>query len=500
MNILHYLSGIAGRVKLLVTSDAKWPLLLLVVVSLAHFPAAALFLESWTTPGDRYAHGVLLLLVVIVLLSRFNGCLVRHSPLYTAITLLALLALSALCWLAILLDVSLVQMVLLPILMAVGAFVLFERAIAIRLTPVFLYLLLTTPMWNPANEVLKSITVVMSSGLLSLLMVPVHVVDFYIAIPGGLFEVEDGCSGFKYFISSLSLMSLLLLVGEGSYRRKAVLFVFGILLALAANWVRVATVVVVGHVYGLDHPLVTDHDNLGWFIYGLMLALFFWIGKPAIHSFSLTFDVVPSSNPPALGMLLKGLVLCLPLSVVLMAMALLPATATQETRLVFQPGKFWRVDAAPGGLWRPDFPNARLQQIQTFISARDASVASVHWYEHAILGMNKAFLNFEYSWAPDGWEVISDLPAVTVAGIPFAQMIVADTRSNAKHLVLYAYRVDDQFTLSRLTVKRLRLQALLDQRGSAGVLVFDMPCQQADCESSAVKMNRLIELGRTQFQ
>jgi exosortase/archaeosortase family protein len=46
-----------------------------------------------------------------------------------------------------------------------------------------------------------------------------------------------------------------------------------LLLALLGNWLRIISIVIVGHVTEMQSPLVSDHGTFGWLIFAALLTI-----------------------------------------------------------------------------------------------------------------------------------------------------------------------------------------------------------------------------------
>ncbi len=94
----------------------------------------------------------------------------------------------------------------------------------------------------------------------------------FIHTPKGIIWVKEGCSGHKYFVTAGTL-TLIFIGLERMKLLQGSLFLAGALLvSVLANWVRVLILIFVGYTQGLDHPLMDDHDNLGWVVFALMFV------------------------------------------------------------------------------------------------------------------------------------------------------------------------------------------------------------------------------------
>jgi exosortase len=64
-----------------------------------------------------------------------------------------------------------------------------------------------TPVWGPINEFLQWSSVKAVNYIMSFTGIPTFVYEEYVEIPAGTFEIADGCSGLRYVIAALALVT-----------------------------------------------------------------------------------------------------------------------------------------------------------------------------------------------------------------------------------------------------------------------------------------------------
>jgi exosortase len=64
-----------------------------------------------------------------------------------------------------------------------------------------------TPVWGPINEFLQWSSVKAVTYIMSFTGIPTFVYEEYVEIPAGTFEIADGCSGLRYVIAALALVT-----------------------------------------------------------------------------------------------------------------------------------------------------------------------------------------------------------------------------------------------------------------------------------------------------
>ena len=184
---------------------------------------------------------------------------------------------SAVC-LGVVISVSFYHPILLPALLLVLAYYLnSERPDPARILVVFLLLVFSLPYFSKLVPVLQWVTVGVTENLLGLAGIPTLVQANYIAIPGGRFLVEEGCSGYSFLASNLLLLFLLSLMARFNWRQFLLGLGLSVLMALLVNWIRVVLIILFAHNFGVAHDFVSDHYTFGWIVYTIFLLPYFYL-------------------------------------------------------------------------------------------------------------------------------------------------------------------------------------------------------------------------------
>lgn len=139
------------------------------------------------------------------------------------------------------------------------------------------YLLLAVPIWSAALPVLQQGTAVASAAIVRGFGVPVFLDGYFLSVPNGSFVVAEVCAGLRYLMATMSIVALLAWQQRPSWRFALVILPLGVGFALILNWVRVVVIIMTGHLFGMEHPLVSSHNTFGWglFAVGLVLLCYF---------------------------------------------------------------------------------------------------------------------------------------------------------------------------------------------------------------------------------
>jgi len=211
-------------------------------------------------------------------------------------------------------------LLLVPVILALAVAALFGPAAwrAARLPIAFL--LFAVPTWDYLSPPAQSASIYVARFLLRSVSVPAYFDGNLVQVPDGVFAIEGGCSGLHYIIVALAVATLLGELRGDSWRMRLRWLAIALLLALLANWLRVFSIIVIGHMTHMQSYLVrVSHYGYGWVVFAVALAALFVIERraPPGHAQpgSGRVDTVAASPPAAGGpawRLAVCLILCLP--------------------------------------------------------------------------------------------------------------------------------------------------------------------------------------------
>ncbi len=149
---------------------------------------------------------------------------------------------------------------------------LFGLQVAKKLRLATFIMLMAMPAWFIIQPLLQSLTVFFVSNIVSWLDLTTYIYKNYIEVPSGTIHVAGGCSGIKYFTSAISIALIASAINHRNFRSTMISVIIAATLSLFANWIRVLILVLYGYYEGIDHPLMADHDGMGWVIFAIVLA------------------------------------------------------------------------------------------------------------------------------------------------------------------------------------------------------------------------------------
>jgi exosortase A len=235
-------------------------------------------IEQWWI-NDGYGHGLVILPAIVYLLWLRKERIVRELPTPSWLGVAALAGVMV-GWLGFHIIGVMVaeQIVVVFLLVAIvyaqcGARV--SRIVALPL----LYLLLAVPFWNVLVPWLQSDTANASAAIVRWLGVPVYLEGVYMSIPDGQFLVADVCAGLRFVLAALSLSGFYSLLNLQRLSTRLTLLVVAFVVSVVFNWIRVASIVLIGHHSQMQSPLVGSHNELGWVLFVGVVAVILVVGR-----------------------------------------------------------------------------------------------------------------------------------------------------------------------------------------------------------------------------
>jgi exosortase A len=228
--------------------------------------------------SDTYAYGPLVPLISGYLIYRLRGELAAIAARQSWWLVLPL-ALAGCVWFAAAsIDLQAVEQLAL-VSMVIGLVALFfgHNIARAALFPLcFLYL--AVPLGDGLAPYLTEMTADAVVWTLAIAGVPVFREGTELMLPTGNWSVIEACSGMQFFTATALIALLFAYLNYRSYRRRCLFIAAAMLVAVVANWVRAASIVLIGHLTEMESSLVKDHILYGWILYGVAIFIVMHVG------------------------------------------------------------------------------------------------------------------------------------------------------------------------------------------------------------------------------
>lgn len=447
---------------------------MLLVLNLVVYRETVVYLVGlWSQlSSGNFAHGFLVLGISAYLILDKRHELSRLAPsiYYRAIPAIFV---AALVWLvAAISDVQSIQAagLLLVVLSIVWVF-LGRQVTWVLLFPI-LFLGFAIPIWFPLLPLLQELTVEVVFGIIRLLGVPALRQDIMIVLPAGSLSVEETCSGLRYLMAALTLGTLYAYLNYTNIRTRLVVVCISAGAAVLANLLRVLIVVYLAYVSDMQHPLVSDHVMLGWYLFGgLVAVLLFTDARLHRHHHSVTSIAGAERNAVAAGDSDKGAVKFL-LAFIACAALLFAGPAVvyrlhNQTQLDSGNVKLkltagvsgWTGPVDSRNDWMPDYRGAVTRK-QDYVKDSARVTVYVGYYpsqrqgEELVNALNRISNN-------DTWRTHYAHAGVRQNGDRYVLEQLIERNDGTKKLVWYWYRVAGRLTTNKYVVKVLQVMGLM---------------------------------------
>lgn len=485
-------------------SARRQALALLPVAALAalFFPTLVAYIDTWQTPA--YNHGSIAAAAALWLIWRERVHL-RPGPAGWRSAVAA--GLLSLIWLAsMVMGVRSVGQAVLPLLfLAWTAAALGQRA-ALRVLPATALLLLAVPVWEVLVPPLRGMTVAISTTLLRLVQIPAVIEGNMVHLRLGSFLIEDGCAGLAYLLAGASIGTIHAHVLLRQWKSRALVIAVAAGLAIVGNWLRVTSIIIIGHATEMRSSLVEEHLTFGWAIFLLGLGLFFPLaarvqrrersaGGGGPVGTDATARAADGSLPPSSLWTLPGVrratlaVVAGPL--VFYAVGALPSRAPSEPVLPVAAAGW---EAGSTGLerpfgWTPAFAGAGRRSSRSWSGNGGRVLVDRLVYEEQAHGAE--LIGYGSRIAADSLVIVERL--MGPVGAPRRLVNEAIVREEDGHLLVwYWYRVGGVETQSAARAKLLELWAFFTRRRTSELVAISTPCGMESCIEAYHTLSRFL--------
>lgn len=475
---------------------ALWLALLVAMVGAAIGLYAGL--ERLATRWDYpYDHSWLVLGMTAWLLRRavLAARIERIAPSAAGLVVLAALVLGY--GLLEVLDVSLGMHVVLPLmvwaLVASLAGLPLARVAAVPLAMLYF----TIPIWDltipPLQEISSSVvkTLVGWTGLVA------YTVGNLITIPSGSFEIAEGCSGMRYFLVSLAITAFIGLSWYERWRTRLLLMAVAGLAAMASNWIRIYTLILIGDATDMQHYVIAkSHDGYGWLVYVVFLLPVLWFARVLDKREPPEPRAVEAPRESGIAPNASFIVFGLMAAAILASPALMRGDSADppppaDVRLMPFGGSGW-IPVATSDTWQPQFRSPYFSTHEALQSESDLKV-DVYVARYLRQRPGSKLVSTRNRVSPQ-WQVTASGDREVSIGTDVRRLDETEVvLGSERRLVWHWFLVGGKPTHERLNAKLLEVGALARGRRDGAVIALSAPCG-ANCNDAAAGMSELIRI------
>jgi EpsI family protein len=259
----------AGTVKLLLWGAFA-------VVLAAYLPTILSFFRVWGR--YNYSHGYIIAPLVAWLVWRKRQKLATDVQ-DLRVAYLGLILLSVIWLLAMIMEMQVVHQGLLPIVLLLWVAAVFGANTGRVLIPIVGVFFLAVPFWELLIVPLQMITVTVSGFIVKLAGISADIRGEVILLPSGSIHVADTCAGLRFFLVGLVLGAIYGQIFLKNWRSQVLVFGLAGLISMIANWIRVTSLVFIGHFTQMESGLLSSHVTFGWVIFTLSLVPLFVLAR-----------------------------------------------------------------------------------------------------------------------------------------------------------------------------------------------------------------------------
>jgi len=332
------------------------------------------------------------------------------------------------------------------------------------------FLFFMVPFGAELTPALQSIGSAAVAAMLNFVGVQTARDGFMLTTSAGRFEMAQSCAGLRFLLASAMISTLVAHLSFSRIRSSALFVVAALLVAIIANWLRAALVIILAVVTNRKVGLGAEHVILGWVFYsGLIIGLVVFAhrfqGEPKIVR---TPDISRPSNAAA-----PVFAVSLPVVAFLyVAVVISGPPANPELKLEEFSAPGWR-RTAPVIDWRAQTGGA--DKVQVYAFSRDGETAQVTLGAYAY-DRKEAEIAAYGVRAADGidWRVISDSKIHSRQGAFKLQTLMNDRGKKIEVATLYRYH---GFYFSSALDLKLRIAAdkLLGRKYSGAAIFIAVP-------------------------
>ncbi|GAB3036069.1 exosortase A [Bowmanella dokdonensis] len=423
--------------------------------------------------SETFAHCFLILPICLYLVHR-NWPRLKQQPVKANYWVLVPLVMALLLWLlGTLAQIAAIEQgaafLILPLLYWL---VLGNKGARVLLFPL-LFWMFSVPEGEFLVPYLQDVTADITVAAIRLTGVPVYIEGLYIAVPGGLFEVAEACSGIRYLIASFTLGTLFAYITYTGWKKRLLFILFSIILPIIANGLRAFGIVMIAYLSDMEYATGVDHLIYGWVFFGLVIFIMFSVGNiwrdpppETLESGTLTGRKTFTA---------RGSLTAISLFIGFTLLAFVYKTSAESVEAIAPPDirqSLPLADLEDKELWSPDFRGATTEHWGSL----DGMTFYAAYYGSNVQGM-ELISSQNQLFEREGWTRVSARDYDE-----FGLVEITNVRGD-RRLLAFTYVTDWLQTPSTASVKVSQaLQALIGAPQAGMVMILSMP---VDAEEGA---------------
>ncbi len=231
-------------------------------------------IEKWLHSGT-YSHGLLVFFFSAILIYQKKNQLSRIAPQLMESSFIAFIGCGILWFFSTVVQLKLGSQLAVIGLLISSVALFWGKAIFYEIKFPLFFLLLALPIGYELVPIFQWITAQYVQAGLSLFSIPVWQEGTWFITSAGTFEIGPSCSGFRYVIAILAVSLLYAHWQSWSVWRTVLLILGTLIMAISANGIRAACIVIWATFTDTYYAIVFDHEIYGWVFFSCILFFFF---------------------------------------------------------------------------------------------------------------------------------------------------------------------------------------------------------------------------------
>ena len=453
-------------------------------------PTLSNLFSIWSTYDESYGHGFLILGISVYLIYDSVPKLksIRIQPFVPAVLPLFLLSLS---WsIGYFASITVIQQLVLPLVIVCSIAVIAGIRMAIALLFPVLFLFFAIPVWDFLTNILVHLTVTVVQKMLAIGAITALIEGNSIQMAFGQITIADSCSGIRYLIVGTALSFLNAAMNFQTISSRIVIIGGGIALSLMANWIRVYSLILIGHFSKMQSSLMNDHEYYGWIIFIVILAPMFLAARftrGSTQNAPLSPEAsVPIEKETIRAMAIASIFAFLALFSGPALVQIAPSHIDTNFNLAFNPEPDWEISKPISNNWVPTLPSPYKHISQTLTNGSQS--LNLHIYVYKKQSVDSKLLPYIASvYDKRTWYIIES--KVTSLKSKNETITLNQTRlkrkgSIANYRMWYWYDVGGINTATYEAAKLSQIVSAISGKGYALIYLIERKCTTTNCAES----------------